>query len=133
MVNVKGWRLDREAGEELRAVDLVDQVSGFSGRALIVQVSRSAELQGSLRRLAGALQRSGADARLEVLVHAAAPNFGHEHFRPVEKGLLGDVLEGVNQGVIELTMAWLQGRPAFAGQAPQPARTGEQGERGERR
>lgn len=114
MLNVKGWRLYREVHDELRGVDLLKQAEPFAGRALIVQVSRSSTPQGSLTRVAESLGRRGADVRLEVLVHAAAPNFGFEHFRPVEKEVLGDVLDGVNQGLIDLMSGWLDQSPSTA-------------------
>jgi pimeloyl-ACP methyl ester carboxylesterase len=115
MVNVKGWRLFREVHEELATVDLLGEFGRFSGRALVVQVSRGETPQSALARLVRKLESLNAAVEFDVLTHASAPNFGYEHFRPVAKDLLGDILEGVNQGLAERTLAWLERQPEPAG------------------
>jgi pimeloyl-ACP methyl ester carboxylesterase len=107
MVNIKGWRLYRDVFEELSRVDLLAQLGRFAGRALVVQVSRGETPTSSLTRLVRRLESLGARAELRVLTHPSAPNLGYEHFRPVAKDLLGDILEGVNQGLADFALAWL--------------------------
>ena len=116
MVNIKGWRLYRDVFEELGAIDLLAQIERFAGRALVVQVSRGEAPTSSLTRLARKLESAGATVEFRVLTHPSAPNLGYEHFRPVSKDLLGDILEGVNQGLADLALAWL-GRSQHGGEA----------------
>jgi pimeloyl-ACP methyl ester carboxylesterase len=107
MVNIKGWRLGRDAVEDLEKVDLM-KLEHFSGKALIVQVSRGESVQGPVTRLAKRLEEIGATAEVQVLTHPSAPNFGNEHFRPSGRDTLGDVLEGVNTGLVEQSLAWVR-------------------------
>ncbi|HYV01552.1 MAG TPA: hypothetical protein VEM93_04345 [Actinomycetota bacterium] len=107
MVNIKGWPLRTDAYEELRAIDLVKEMDPFAGRALVVQVSRGSSVQGAMSRLRDRLRAMGAESELQVVTHPSAPNFGYEHFRPVARELLGDILEGVNQALVERTLQWL--------------------------
>jgi pimeloyl-ACP methyl ester carboxylesterase len=118
LVNVKGWRMYGEVYEELCRVDLLAQLDRFSGRALVVQVSRGTSPQSSLSRLVARLKNLGAQADLEVLTHPSAPNFGYEHFRPVAKDLLGDILEGVNQRLSEMALSWVERDLEPWGEAP---------------
>jgi hypothetical protein len=117
LVNVKGWRLYGEVYEELCGVDLLAQLERFSGRALVVQVSRGTSPQSSLSRLVARLEKLGARAEFEVLTHPSAPNFGYEHFRPVGKDQLGDILEGVNQRLSEMALSWVERDRQPAGEA----------------
>ncbi|SRR6266568_2658358 len=107
LVNVKGWPLHRTVYEELGRFDLLKGLERFTGRALVLQVSRSPEPQKGLVRLLDRLREVGARASLETVTHTAAPNFGYEHFRPVAKDLLGDVTAGINQGLCERVLGWL--------------------------
>jgi len=115
MVNIKGWPLRTGAYEELRAIDLMKQMDPFAGRALVVQVSRGSSVQGPISRLHERLRAMGAESGLQVVTHPSAPNFGYEHFRPVAKEMLGDILEGVNQAVVERTLRWLGAGAATEG------------------
>ena len=54
-------------------------------------------------------------AEVQVLTHPSAPNFGNEHFRPSGKDTLGDVLDGVNTGLVERSLAWLGAQEPEAG------------------
>lgn len=115
MVNIKGWRLRREAVEDMEAFDLMKQVERFSGSALLLQVSRGESVQGPVTRLAKRLEKLGATAEVQVLTHPSAPNFGNEHFRPSGRDTLGDVLEGVNAELTQRPVAWLRAQRAGAG------------------
>jgi pimeloyl-ACP methyl ester carboxylesterase len=106
VVNVKGWPLRSEQVEELERIDLLTQLDGFTGRALVLQVSRGETRQKGLVRLADHLRRAGVGITLSVVNHPAAPNFGFEHFHPVAKDLLGDTTAGVNQALCERALAW---------------------------
>ena len=114
MVNIKGWRLHGEVFDELRQVDLLKEVGRFSGRAHVFQVSRRQTPSPSLVRLVDHYRGLGAETDLDVISHVAAPNFGYEHFRPLAKDVLGDILEGVNQVLVERTIRWLE--PETAGE-----------------
>jgi len=107
MVNIKGWALHRDVFDELRQVDLLKEVGRLSGRALVFQVTRRRTPSPSLVHLIEKLRSRGAEAELDVISHVAAPNFGYEHFRPVAKDVLGDILEGVNHSLVERTLLWL--------------------------
>jgi pimeloyl-ACP methyl ester carboxylesterase len=117
VVSIKGWPLRRDAYDELRAIDLMKEMDPFSGRALVVQVSRGSSVQRAMSRLQQRLRELGAEAELEVVTHPSAPNFGYEHFRPVAKEVLGDILEGVNQALIDRTLGWLGAGTSAEGRA----------------
>jgi pimeloyl-ACP methyl ester carboxylesterase len=108
MVNVKGWALYSDVVDELREADLMKQLESLSARTLVFQVSRSPAITGGLTRLVDKLRELGAHAQLDVLTHPAAPNLGYEHFRPVGRDVLGDILEGVNQQISDRTVRWLK-------------------------
>ena len=108
MVNVKGLALHREVFDEFQQIDLVRDLNGFSGRALIFQVSRGETPQGQLVKLQRRLEGLGATVDLEIITDPAAPHFGYEHFQPVAKDELGDSLESVNATLAEKTARWAE-------------------------
>jgi hypothetical protein len=108
VVNIKGWALHRDVFGELERVDLLRDLTAYSGRALILQVSRSSTIAAGLGRLADRLRAFGSDVELDILTHVSAATFGYEHFRPVEKGVLGDILEGLNQGLVDRAVEWVR-------------------------
>jgi pimeloyl-ACP methyl ester carboxylesterase len=108
VVNIKGWALYRDVFGELEGVDLLRDLTACAGRALVLQVSRSATVAPGLGRLTDRLLTLGAEAELDVLTHVSAATFGYEHFRPVAKGVLGDILEGLNQGLVDRAVEWVR-------------------------
>ena len=114
-VNIQGWLLHREMFEQLQRLDLLRDLERFAGRALLLQLSRGAEVQPVLARLARRLEELGATAQLDVVTDQAASRFGYEHFHPIGKSALGDSLAQANATVAAKVAEWARlGAPAAA-------------------
>jgi len=110
-VNVQGWKLHRQAVEELESSKL-SALSRTARHVLIVQVSRSDQPQAALGRLAERLRTLGASVEVRIEADPGAPHFGYEHFQPmgpVGANWLGDSLAGLNVKLPALMVEWASG------------------------
>jgi pimeloyl-ACP methyl ester carboxylesterase len=118
-VDINGFRLTRDAHDEIARADLGIDLTRFKGRALLVGVSRSAKPSPALSKLRDHLQGLGARCTMEVLTHPLAAQFGQFHFQTVEGGRgKRDMQLELHEEIASTTAAWAAGQadPALAGQ-----------------
>jgi pimeloyl-ACP methyl ester carboxylesterase len=107
-VNVRGFGLRPEAVAELEALDLVRDIRGFSGAALVVQVSRGERPQRDQASLVDALRSSGAAASFVVVSDPMSGLFGDHHFRAVAEDVVSDALVGLHRSLADDVVEWAQ-------------------------
>jgi pimeloyl-ACP methyl ester carboxylesterase len=114
LVNVRGFGLRQEAARELETTDLARDLRGFSGAALVVQVSRGERPLRDQVSLVDALRTLGADARFVVVSDPMSGLFGDHHFRAVAEDVVSDALVGLHRSLADEVVEWAQagfGRP----------------------
>jgi pimeloyl-ACP methyl ester carboxylesterase len=105
--DIKGFRLSREAHDEIAAVDLTRDLQSFEGSALVVGVSRAERPNAGLVRLTERLASLGASASLEIAQSAFAAQFGQYRFQTVDGGRgKRDVQIELNERIVEVTVSW---------------------------
>ncbi len=107
-VNVRGFGLRQDAVTELEALDLSRDLRGFSGAALVVQVSRGERPQRDQMSLVDALRSLGADTRFVVVSDPMSGLFGDHHFRAVAEDVVSDALVGLHLSLADQVVEWAQ-------------------------
>jgi len=107
-VNVRGFALRREAVTELEASDLARDLRGFSGAALVVQVSRGERPLRDQMSLVDALRSLGADTSFVVVSDPMSGLFGDHHFRAVAEDVVSDALVGLHRILADKVVEWAQ-------------------------
>lgn len=109
VLDVNGFALTRDMHEAISSLDVLQEVSGFRGQALLVAVSRTGRVSPSVNKLAVSLEQGGATCKLEVVQDPMAAQFGHFHFQTVEGGRAKlDTQFELNRSVAHATVAWAQ-------------------------
>jgi pimeloyl-ACP methyl ester carboxylesterase len=127
-LQVLGFPVGRALFDELGAFDLREEVSTFTGDALVLQVSPTAEPRPDLQALAGTIRAAGGDASLAVVGDPEARTFGQDRYRTTSDGGKADAQSSVAARLVDRTVAWCRAAgceaPA-AGTAPARAAGGE--------
>jgi pimeloyl-ACP methyl ester carboxylesterase len=110
-VDVNGFRLTREAHDEIAGADLLTDLTRFRGSALLVGVTRSGKPSAALSKLRDHLEGMGSRCTVEVLSHPLAAQFGQFHFQTVEGGRgKRDVHLELHEQIASTTRAWAAGQ-----------------------
>jgi pimeloyl-ACP methyl ester carboxylesterase len=105
--DIRGFRLSREAFEDISAMDLLSDLTTFSGSALLIGVSRTQRVDPQVTQLHQHLEKLGARSTLQVAQDPVAPQFGQFRFQTVEGGRgKRDVQLELNEGMARVTMEW---------------------------
>jgi pimeloyl-ACP methyl ester carboxylesterase len=105
--DIKGWPLSRHAHDEISSIDLSDTLSRFQGSALIVALSRTPKVPGSLTALSEAISNGGGSARVELVQDPVASQFGQFRWRAVEGGRSKrDSQLELNEKMAAVSTAW---------------------------
>jgi alpha/beta superfamily hydrolase len=108
--DIKGFRLTRDATEQIAAVDLTSAMSAFSGASLLMALSRT-EKPG--RQLAGLAQKlaSLGPSTFEVIQDPAAPGFGQFRWHAADGGRSKkDTQLELNERMVAMTAEWVASR-----------------------
>jgi hypothetical protein len=102
---VRGFRLTREAHDEIAAVDLTQTMETFRGRSLIVGISPTGQPKSGLRRLSARLEEIGGSPTLTRLRNPLAAPFGECYFR--DEGLIRvDARLALDRSLADAVVAW---------------------------
>ena len=95
-------------GDDYRAFAEMDlrTTSGFTGTALVVQVSAGTEPRRDLSELSDRLESEGARVTRATITDRSAALLGERHFRPVDSDLLGDIASELHTKITDLVTAW---------------------------
>ena len=105
--DIRGFRLSREAHEEISAVDLTKDLARFSGSALVLAASRSDRANPSLSKLAHRIEALGGQCSLSLVQDQFAGQFGQFRFQTVEGGRgKRDVQLELNEKIAAATVDW---------------------------
>lgn len=121
--DIKGFLLTREANDEISAVDLAKDLQQFSGRALVIGVSRTGKASAGISKLAQRLTDLGATCSLVTLQDTLAAQFGQFHFQTTDGGRAKvDTQYDLNEQIAQSTSQWaieiLEGSAALHGGRP---------------
>jgi len=112
-VTVRGLRLSRAELERIEGIDVLAQVDGFDGRALVVGISASGRVPATLRRLRERLEKLDADVTLELIEHELETPFGDYYYRNV--GLVRiDTRLDVDRAIADAVARWALGGASAA-------------------
>lgn len=115
-VDVGGLFLTRRAVDEITPMDLGRDLVRFSGRALVVGISRSGRMPGRVTTLAGRLRSLGADCTVSSVQDPLAAEFGRYHYRTDAKtGDRRDTLLPTMRALSTLVTSWAAGSEGGAG------------------
>jgi hypothetical protein len=106
---LQGLRLSSEEAQRISAVDLVDDITSFRGRSLVIGVSSSGDLSPSLRALRDHLTALGGDVTTAVVEDALFAPFGEYYYRNAGPVRLDTRLE-LDERVADATACWVLGR-----------------------
>jgi hypothetical protein len=111
---IRGVGLSQEAFDAISAVKLVDDISAFRGRSLLVDISPSGEVTTGVQKLADRLAEIGGDVTVEPLADPLYAPLGDYYYR--DAGLLRiDTRLDLDRAVAAAVTAWaLQGAGATA-------------------
>jgi len=84
--DVNGFLLTRDAYESISTLDLTRDVHAFSGRILLVGISRTGRAGVGLERLHRHLESLGASCVVEIVRDQSAAQFGQFNFRTIDGG-----------------------------------------------
>jgi len=105
--DIKGFRLSREAHEQIGAIDLMRDIKTFAGSSLLIGVSRTDRTNPALAKLAEHLRGIGGTCTLDVLQDPFAVQFGHFRYQTVNGGRgKRDVQLELNEKIAAATVAW---------------------------
>ncbi|MGH2691670.1 MAG: serine aminopeptidase domain-containing protein, partial [Actinomycetota bacterium] len=108
VIDVLGHALYRPMFEAASAVDLAADMSGFSGDALIVQVSKLGRIGREIEGLRGAVERAGGRARVDHVLEPPGASFGGPAFVSVDGSTRRvDVQWPIVAGVLTLVEEWM--------------------------
>jgi hypothetical protein len=101
-------------GEHYRSFDGLDLRSahGFTGSALLVQVSTGTQPRRDLVELKRHLEGDGARVTTSIVTDRSAPLFGERHFRPAAGDLLGDIASELHPKITQAVADWCAGPPS---------------------
>jgi pimeloyl-ACP methyl ester carboxylesterase len=108
VLDVQGFPLRRTVVQEIRSIDLLTDPVQFRGTALILQVSRSAQLTPDLVRLRDQMNVLGATARLEAIADPEAIGFAQPRYKPSSSGKK-DSQASLAKRLIARTASWCSG------------------------
>ena len=118
-VDIKGFPLTEQGYREFVDLDLIKDVTSFSGSALLVAVSRTQRIGAGLTSLHHHLEKLGGESTIEVIEDPVAPQFGQFRWRAVEGGQAKrDTQLELNERIAEVTVEWAR---AQVGGAPSPS------------
>jgi pimeloyl-ACP methyl ester carboxylesterase len=119
--DLKGFFLTRGTHDEIAAVDLLRDLTRFSGSALLVSVSRSGARPQGLARLAEHLRSLGATCEEETVRDDEAVNFGQYHYdNDEDPNAKRDLQSGLAAAIASSTTSWCRRllAPTIVGEAP---------------
>jgi hypothetical protein len=95
-------------GDDYRAFAEMDlrTTRGFTGTALVVQVSAGSEPRRDLSELSDRLESEGARVTRATITDRSAALLGERHFRPVDSDLLGDIASDLHRKITDLVADW---------------------------
>lgn len=107
--DIQGIPLNKKASDELSAMDLVEEIGSFTGRALVVQISRTGQPSSDIERLLVALRRGAASPEFDTVVPAAKQRpFGGPRFRGNIDGTKTDTQRDLQADLIDRAIRWAQ-------------------------
>jgi pimeloyl-ACP methyl ester carboxylesterase len=118
VLDVQGFPLTREMHAELVAFDLVERLTSFRGRSLIVQISKGAQPRPDAERLAARLRDLGGTSDFRIVTDERANTFGEPRYRPIGGGQKTDIQAPIGVALIAETVGWCTGG------SPVPKETG---------
>jgi hypothetical protein len=103
---VRGFRMTQADADQMSAIDLVEDLSGYAGRALVVSVTTSGTASESLVRLVEGLQEGGAQATLESVQDDLPVLFGEYYFTGTPPSKI-DSRFWLDRNLADLVATWL--------------------------
>jgi hypothetical protein len=108
--DVKGFLLTERAHDEIARMDLLKDITGFRGKALVVGISRTGKPGPGVNKLADRLRALGAECTVEVRSDRHAAEFGQYHFRFLEAtGAKRDIRLDLDDALLKTTADWCAG------------------------
>jgi pimeloyl-ACP methyl ester carboxylesterase len=106
VIDMGEFPLTRELFEEISRLDLAEELQGFRGKALVLNVSTSASLDPDLERLGARLAELGGQVDTETVVDSAAHRLGLYRWRSITRSHKIDTQQALSEGIIEKAVAW---------------------------
>jgi hypothetical protein len=107
-VDVRGLRLTRQAHDQITGVDLLEQLTTFRGRSLLVGVSRTGRISRAHSGLVEHLRALGGDCTVELLQDRFAAEFGQYHYRFVDASeSKRDIRSELDAAIASVTASWV--------------------------
>jgi len=101
-------------GDHYRAFDALDlrTTRGFTGSALVMQVSTGTEPRRGVSELSDRLESQGVTVTRAVVTDPSAAFLGERHFRPAERDLLGNIAADLHEKISTAVVDWCADAPA---------------------
>lgn len=106
VTTVRGFRVTRADAAEMSEIDLVEDLGGYGGRALVVSISPTGTAPESLVRLVGQLDQAGARATLQTVEDPLPVLFGEYYFTGTPPSKV-DSRFWLDRRLAELVATWL--------------------------
>jgi hypothetical protein len=104
---IRGFRLTREANEQLQGLDLLQELQRFRGSALLVHVTRGGDPPRSLVELGDHLRALGATVELQAVEDALVFPFGESYLRNVGY-VRRDTRIELDRALADTLVSWLR-------------------------
>jgi hypothetical protein len=105
--DIRGWPLSRTTYEEVSGADLKSALTGYSGAALIVALSRGPKVPRHLTDLCQSVNEGGSSCSVELVEDQFANQFGQFRWRAVEGGRSKrDTQLELNEKIAGVTTNW---------------------------
>jgi len=109
LVPVQGgaFPLRRSVHRWIGSIDLIDQLTGFRGDSLVLQLSRNPNIRTDLTLLAERLEGLGGRCTLEAVTDEGASTFGFDRYRFTPYGTKKDVQSVLSEAIVSRTLRWV--------------------------
>jgi pimeloyl-ACP methyl ester carboxylesterase len=107
MVAIKGFPLTAIAAGELEGADLLTDLRGFRGRALLLLVSRTPDPTKEASALRDRLEGLGVAVSIDAITDPLAGQFGLTTVREAEKGHHSDLMARIHPLVTGKVRSWM--------------------------
>jgi pimeloyl-ACP methyl ester carboxylesterase len=109
LIDVLGHPIYKQLFDDLEGVDLTSDMGGFSGHALLIQVSKRPAIAKELVAFADTIARAGGDTRMEHIKEPPGATFGGPAFVSVgDRNRRVNVQEPILERLVELTQDWME-------------------------
>lgn len=108
VLDIEGTEFTRQVLDEISSLELAAALDAFTGRSLVLQLSRSPEVKEDVQTLSAKLVELGGGCELDVIADPDSAKFGLPRYRRAGEHKV-DVQSGLVERLISRTVSWCAG------------------------